>query len=321
MKKVLITGINGFFGKYLLKKFSSLGFSVYGMGKKDIETAFADSPNLRPKHYFQGDILDAKLVEEAVSEVSTVIHLAAITQHAKINQDITSALDISYSGTKNILNAMRNNKKCETLIFPSSGKTYGSSINLPLTEAHICRPENYLGKIKLITEQLIDFYQSEDKKYFIFRIFNVYGLEQDKTFLIPTLLSQIAANLKVKNKNISIKLGDIHARRDYIHVEDIAAAFLKVLNCDKKSFIDMPIQHYNLCSGIALSVKEMIECLEVELQRKIIVDVNQNLLRPDEKNIEFGSFALFENNYGWQPQVELLAWLKTVAKDMRKQYE
>lgn len=283
--KVLITGINGFIGYHLSKKLIERGYLVSGLKNEG------------------GGVLNKKKVERAVSEANIVVHLAGLTSHDDINKNKIKTLETNIFGTKNILDAFINSKKEKKFIFPSTGKVYGKISYLPLNEEHPTNPLNILGKSKLMTEKLIDFYasvlpNSSKKEFIIFRIFNVYGQRQER-FLIPTIISQ----LKSTNKII---LGDIISKRDYIHIDDVVNAFISVI--EKKSSPGLSI--YNICSGNSLSASDIVKLVEKIKRIKISVKVGRKLLRQDEEKDEYGSYEKAKRDFKWKPRITITEGLK-----------
>ena len=285
---ILITGVNGFLGINIAKMLAKSGHRVVGLGKKKIS-------KLEFLHaYHSISVLDQQSLNLIVKEIDCVIHLAAITAHAEIIDNKYETLDINLNGTRNILNAFKSSIRAKKFIYASSGKVYGNMKELPLTEESDTSPINILGKSKLIAEKLIDFYSDKDKSYLIFRIFQAYGPGQIKSFLIPTIISQI--NFKT-NLPQTIVLGDINAKRDYIFIEDIAYAFLSAINKNHKKGLEI----YNLSSSIPLSAKEIISIIEKNFKLKINIKVNKKLFRSDEESVEYGTYEKAKKDLNWSP--------------------
>lgn len=287
--KILITGINGFIGAPLSKKLSSLGHEVSGIENKN------------------GGILNKKTVEKAVDNADVVIHLAAITAHDAIVRKKFETLETNFAGTKNVLEAFSNSKSAKKFIYASTGKVYGKIIRLPIDEDHPTSPINILGKSKLLTERLIDFYASAkpNKEFIVFRIFQVFGPNQKNNFLVSAILSQI--NLEKKE----ITLGDIHAKRDYVYIDDLIDAFARAV--EKKPQEGLSI--YNICTGVGSSARDIIHLIEKILGRKIKIKVDKNLLRKDEMNEEYGSNLKAKKSLGWKPFIDLESGLRKMMKE------
>lgn len=286
--KILITGINGFVGKHVSAECLNRGYEVVGLGRdKKCHTKIT--------HYYSGSVLDKQLVQKAMKDVDAVIHLAALTSHADIIDNKFATLELNLLGTKNVLDTFRASKTAKKFFYASTGKVYGKITQLPLSEEHPTSPLNILGKSKLITEKLIDFYSNNEKEFIIFRIFNVYGPGQKDNFLIPTILEQI------KKKKKEIVLGDIAANRDYVYIDDVVNAFILALEKQEKVGISI----YNICTGVGTSAASIVSLFNKLLGKNIAIKTRKSLMRHDEMNEEYGSYALCEKELRWKPKVTL----------------
>jgi len=291
--KILITGTNGFIGQHLSQALISRKHSVIGLGRQK-------KPALKNiRSYFCGSVLDKDIVKKAVQHANAIVHLAALTAHQDIIDNKFKSLEINFLGTKNVLDAFVQSKSTRKFIYASTGKTYGNIQSLPINENHPALPLNPLGKSKLITEKLIDFYANNQKSFIIFRIFNVFGPKQKDNFLVPTILNQL------KQAN-SITLGDIKAERDYLYIDDIIKAF--VLAIEKKTNSGLDI--FNICSGKSKSAQDIVNEIGKIQKRKINIKINKVLFRKDEKNIEYGSYKKAKKILGWKPDYSLRKGLK-----------
>ena len=286
--KVLITGVNGFFGRRLAEELLKKGHYIVGVGCQ--KKCFIENIS----KYYSGSVLDKKIVEKAVNGVEAVVHLAALTTHEDLVHNKFETLAINFLGTKNILGAFSQSSTTKKFIYTSSGKVYGITNALPLTEEHQTKPLNILGKSKLITEQLIDFYSSPEKSFIIFRIFNAYGPRQKRSFLLPTILDQI----KYSN---SITLGDINAKRDYTYIDDVLNSFILAIEKDIGGGLSM----FNICSNNPISAKKIVSIIEKIKKIKIEIKINSNLFRKDEADTEYGSYDKAKNILGWMPKYSL----------------
>lgn len=303
--KVLITGINGFIGRHLAAELLKKNYDVVGLGR---------DKNCKLKsiiQYYSGSVLDKHVVQKAMKGVDAVIHLAALTAHNDIIDNKFETLELNFLGTKHVLDAFHQSKTAKMFLYTSTGKVYGKIGHLPISEKDQAQPLNILGKSKLITERLIDFYASDtlNKSFIIFRIFNVYGPGQKENFLIPTILEQINKFPQpplIKGESVGrgiceITLGDIKATRDYVYIDDVINAFLLALEKKEKT----GIATYNICTGIGTSAAQIVSLVGKVLNKKIVIKTKKSLLRSDEMSNEYGSFSFIEKKLGWKPKVTL----------------
>lgn len=302
--KVLITGAGGFIGRSLIKRLESVpDIDIYTISRNKNLTEF-------PVTNYSCDILDEREVYKIFEQqkFDVVIHLAALTAHEEIINNKNLALSTNLKGTENIVSAF--NRFCTNAVFyyASSGKVYGRTNEMPITENAIERPTTILGKGKYITERVIEFYADvETNKYIIMRIFNVYGGEQKENFIVPTILKQLSEGNK-------LELGNIYDKRDYLYIEDLISAIEALIKKRQR------LSHFeivNIGSGIPVSVEDIIEELKRILNRKgIKIDISKQRMRSDETEVEYCSTEKIYELTGWEKKFELSTGL---AETCRKQ--
>jgi len=294
--RILITGVNGFIGQHLANQLLKRGHSVTGLGRSKI----CKVRNITT--YCSGSVLDKKTLEK-LQDVDTIVHLAALTSHKDIvdNESKTSETDLL--GTKNVLETLLKSK-ANKFLYASTGKVYGKVNYLPIDEKHPTKPQNILGKSKLEVEKLIKTYDNKNKELIIFRVFNVYGPMQNENFLIPTIFKQLSNGKK------GLTLGDIEAKRDYIYIDDLIEAFVKVLENRESPGVAI----YNICTGIATSASEIVGIISKLKNADIEIKVNPDLIRKDESEEEFGTFEKAKEELGWKPKISLEEGLKKLCK-------
>lgn len=296
--KILITGANGFIGKQLIKEFRALEeIELYGLSRKKV--------NSKEIIYINGDVLDLEFLEKifANHKFDVVIHLAAITAHDEIVNNRFQTLFTNLNGTRNLLEAF--NKYCDNSLFfySSTGKVYGKTCEMPITEEATTCPTNILGKTKDITEKLIDFYTVPKNQYLIARIFNIFGEQQKSNFLLPTIINQL--------NNDKIYLGNVDDRRDYLYIEDLSKA---IVACVKNRSRFSNLDYVNIGSGEAHSVKDILRELEVIVGHKIEIDIDKSKLRTDETDIEYCDNRKLIALTGWKNENTLAMGLQKTCE-------
>lgn len=286
---ILVTGANGFLGREIIKELQKdKDNSITGIGRKNIECNY---------NYYTADVLDSKSVEKIFSTnaFDVVIHLAALTEHCQIVDNKYETLNINLTGTENLLKAF--NKYCRNSLFvyASTGKVYGKTNEMPISENAFTRPTNVLGKSKLITEKIIDFYAQPENTYLITRIFNIYGGNQKENFIVPTIIKQL------QQGNI-LKLGNVEDKRDYLYIKDFVQAFVKcIYNKDNFNSFDI----VNIGSGIPVSVSDIVDAFKYCLNRDIKIVLDKSKLRFDETPVEYADNKKLCQLTDWEQEYDL----------------
>ena len=285
-KKVLITGISGFIGRHLAKKLASIGYNVTGISTHPF---IMDTVSV-----IQADILDAKKIQEICKGKDILIHLAAVTTHDELANKTEFSKEVNYTGTKNLLNAFEG----AVFIYPSSGKVYGKQDKLPFSEHMKPNPTTILGKMKLQIEELIGKNSKKNKNYTVLRIFNVYGPEQRKSFLIPTIISQL-------NKK-EIVLGDIKGKRDFIYIDDVVEAFVLIIKSNISGF-----NVFNVGSGKSVNPKGIVDIFSKITNKKLTIKIDDTKLRMGEFDEERADISQLKT-LKWESKVNMEEGLRKI---------
>ena len=289
--KILITGANGFIGRELCKKLTSSKNIVVGIGR---QKTTIDNVIYEPI-----DILDRTSLENLFIkyQFDVVYHLASITFHDEIVNKKEKTLEVSLKGTENLVCLF--NKYCSNakFVYTSTGKVYGGQHDDAISENTSIAPSNILGKSKYLTEQIIDYYASDNEtnQFTILRVFNVYGQAQRSTFVVPHIIKHI------KENNV-IPLGNLDDKRDYIYISDVIDALVAIL---KDSLIPYHLDRFNIATKNCNSVRDILNILEKILNIKIPISTVKDRQRIDEYSVEIGDYAKFKAYYNWEPKVSL----------------
>lgn len=218
--KVLVTGAGGFVGREVVYQLRKKGYEVYatdiskssGIDYMDVTQLGPMIDYLRKNHFGTND---------------AIIHLAAKVAGAPSMKDPWGYFYVNLIGTLNILEAMKT-VKISYLVFASSWSTYGSKISLPITEATPQQPENPYGSSKKACEALIESYvKLFPLKVVILRPTMIYGPGQEE----KNVLQQIVDAMETEQEFIIYGKGN-HTR-EFLHVRDASAAFVKAVEVAK----------------------------------------------------------------------------------------
>lgn len=288
--RIFITGVSGFFGQHLARHFLAKGDTVRGVSRHD--------PQISGLDFHAGNVTDPS-IRSLMDGMDVVFHCAAITEHDAIVNHPRETLQTNVQGTLNVIEGFIA-AKGKHFVFPSTGKVYGKPQYLPYDEAHPAEPTTILGKSKKITEEVVRLCAETypDGKFSVLRVFNIYGPGQKDTFLMPVIVKQIESG--------TVKLGDIEAKRDYVHIADLVSAFEAALA------VDMPenFRLWNVGTNRATSAKEIVEIFAQITGKKLTAMGDPSRVRKDEWPEEKATSGL--SHYGWKPQYSLEEGLKTL---------
>lgn len=268
MKRALIFGSNGFVGPYLTKELSSRGFDVY-------ESDISSSKNLETNSFFPCDITNSSTVFNLINQVKPnyIVNLAAISSVSSSWKKPQLTYKINVGGTINLLDSLvkQNNLSCKVLIVGSS-EEYKQS-NKPLSEDSPLDSNNPYGLSKESQEKIAGLYSTKYGIPVIFtRSFNHTGVGQKETFVIPSFCKQVVDIEKGKAKN-ELLVGNLDAIRDFSDVRDIVSAYANLLENESNGV-------FNVGSGIAHSIKEILEKIISKSNIDINYKVDKNKIRP-----------------------------------------
>ena len=256
-KKVLVIGGAGFIGSHVVAELlkTDVGevviYDNFARGKKGyIEEYLEDERcSLYPNG---GDIREIDILNDAMSGVDAVIHLAAMwLLHCK--DFPRTAFDVNIQGTFNVLEASVNNN-IERLVYSSSASVYGDAVEVPMTEEHPFNNRNFYGASKIASEAICRAtYDRFGLNYVGLRYMNVYGPHQDQTAaytgVVPIMLNKIDAN------EAPVINGDGSQAYDFILVEDVARCNVLALQAETTD------EFYNVGSGVQTSIKQLCDLI------------------------------------------------------------
>ena len=259
MDRVLITGSNGFTGRYVCESFAARGYDVVGLVNSNPDSC-----------QFKCDLTDAQAVQRAIAQVQPVgvIHLAA--QSFVGHADEHSFYDINLFGTLNLLDALEQvGKPLHKVVIASSANVYGQVAEASIGEAAVPNPVNHYAVSKLAMECMVKA-RWDRLPILITRPFNYTGPGQLEQFLIPKIVNHF------KQRKAVIELGNLNVARDFSDVRDIAEAYLALYETEASSEI------FNLCSGKVYGLGDIVTMMNQIAGYDIEVVVNPDFVRPNE---------------------------------------
>ena len=258
--KIVIFGGGGFIGSTIADRLLAQGHALRIFERPRVEPfrKFADTEHVE---WVTGDLSSAHDVHDAMQGVEAVLHLVSTTLPKNSNDDPIYDVQSNVVASLQMLNAMvaQNIRK---LVFISSGGTvYGNPVYLPIDEKHPTDPFVSYGITKLAIEKYLHMFERlHGIQAITLRVANPYGERQR----IETAQGAVGVFLHHALKGLPIDIwGDGSVTRDYIHVSDVAEAFVKALAYTGAHRV------FNISSGHGTSLNELVSTLENALGKPI----------------------------------------------------
>src|SRR3989344_8005547 len=312
--RTLITGITGFVGSHLAEHLIARGDEVYGTvrwrSRLDNINHIKDKLNL-----IETDIRDSYSIEKAIKtiEPDVIFHLAAQSfVHSSFNAP-QETLSTNIIGTVNLLEAVKSLKTNPVIQIAGSSEEYGlvKQNETPIRETNPLRPLSPYGVSKVAEDMLAyQYHKSYGLKTVITRAFNHEGPRRGEVFSTSNFAKQIAEI--EKGKEPVIHVGNLNASRDFTDVRDVVRAY--VISTEKCDYGEA----YNICSGKAWKISDMLNLLLSMSQKKIEVRQDPTRMRPSDVEILLGDFSKFHKKTGWKPEIPFDKTMKDLLDYWRK---
>ncbi|TGL10776.1 NAD-dependent 4,6-dehydratase LegB [Leptospira meyeri] len=306
MKKILITGADGFIGSHLTEALVRAGYKTkaFVLYNSFNSWGWLDSCANDVKgnfEVFSGDIRDPNGVRTAMKDCDAVLHLAALIAIPYSYHSPDTYVDTNIKGTLNIVQAAKD-FGIQKVIHTSTSEVYGTARFVPITEDHPLQGQSPYSASKIGADQIaMSFYNSFDTPVSIIRPFNTYGPRQSARAVIPTIITQIAKG------NRKIKLGAIHPTRDFNFVKDTVSGFLAALKTDNGIG-----QVINLGSNYEISIGDTVNAIAELMKANVEIESEDQRLRPEKSEVErlWASNAKAKELLNWKPEYAGIEGLK-----------
>ena len=304
MKKVLVTGADGFIGSHLVEMLVDKGYDVKALSQYNSFNSWGwlDSINCKKDiEILSGDIRDLNFCKIISKDVDIIFHLAALIAipYSYISPD--SYLETNVRGTLNICQAAKENG-VSRLIHTSTSEVYGTAKYVPIDEKHPLQPQSPYSASKIAADAMaMSFFNSYDLPVTTVRPFNTYGPRQSARAVIPTIITQIASGQK------NIKLGDTLPTRDFNYVEDCCRGFIMIVE-NQKTIGEI----INIGSNFEISIFDTLNLIKELMSSDINLILDEQRKRPLNSEV----YRLWCDNkkikdlVGFKPQTNIRNGLK-----------
>lgn len=303
--RVLVTGVSGFVGHYLLDLLLKKKHQVFGIGHTTPDSVLHYVKGLT---LFKTDLRDvAGLTHDLkTSRPDQIYHLGGIASVKRFDTDIKNSFEINTVGSLNLFEAARTTGLQSPIVLISSAEVYGalSKNEVPVRESHPVSPCNFYGVSKASAEFLaINYWKNYGLKIVILRPFNHIGPGQAADFVTASFAKQIAEIKRGKREPV-IEVGNLKSKRDFTDVRDIVNAYhTAAAKCGGGEV-------YNVCSGRMYEVGEILEQLIAIAGVHVKIRKSRDRMRKVDITYVCGSSEKFNKKTGWRPQFAIEDTLK-----------
>lgn len=261
--RVLITGVSGFVGSRLADHLTRGEHEVAG-------TYIREAPKLVGTKLYEADLLDPAALRAAVEDFrpEVVVHLAGLSHVGESWSRWGEYFRVNTLGTENLLRATTGLR----LVAASSAEVYGHvpEEDQPIAEDRPLAPRSPYAMTKAAAERL-----AAMQGAVVVRSFNIVGPGQAPNFALPSFAAQLA-EIRRQERPPVIRVGNLAARRDFLHVDDAVEAYGLLLEKGE------PGEAYNLAGGRAWGIGEALERLIAVSGVETEVEVDPDRVRPVE---------------------------------------
>jgi GDP-4-dehydro-6-deoxy-D-mannose reductase len=301
--RILITGFSGFMGSYLVEQCRAVYPDARLFGVCRRPPSLTPASDAQDVTLIAADITHPEQMRHAVaqSQPDWVFHLAAQSSVAASWVDPVSALCINAGGAVQLFEALRAEHLSPRVILVGSGEQYGlvRPEENPIREETAFRPLSPYGVSKSAQDLYgYQYFVAYNMPVLRVRPFNSFGPRQTAMFVVADFARQIALIERGEMEPL-LTVGNLQAQRDFLPVEDVVRAFLAVAQRGQ------PGQAYNIGSGRARSIREVLDLLLSHSTTSIQVRKDPARLRPVDVPLLVADISYLHAHTGWEPLIEL----------------
>jgi GDP-4-dehydro-6-deoxy-D-mannose reductase len=288
---ILVTGAAGFAGSHLVEHLSGQG-DVVGWTRRAVPASLTGLARWQTV-----DLLDRDSVRRTIAELkpSVVYHCAGAPHVPHSFHDTADALSSNVLTTHHLMDALHRADVSCRLLIAGSAMVYARS-DAPLSEDDRLQPSSPYAVSKLAQEQLALRGVTEDGLHVVVaRSFNHTGPRQSPDFAAPAMARQVA--LVERGLQPAVQVGNLDAMRDLTDVRDTVRAYAMLARSGA------PGQVYNVASGVARSIRSILDALIARARTKIRVDIDPARLRANDVSILVGDASRLRAATGWAPAI------------------
>jgi len=310
MQRIAITGFSGFVASHFLDYLydENINCEILGLDRCSPRIQLAQYTDRIRISFSIIDLMDQEALLEALESFHPdyVLHLAAFSSVAYSWKHPAESFSNNSNIFLNLIDAVRAvNPACRILSVGSS-EEYGnvSRDDLPLRENQPVHPVSPYAVARVSQELMSKVYvKAFGMNVIMTRSFNHIGPRQDDRFVVPSFIKRIIAIKKAGLAEGEIETGDTSIVRDFVDVRDVVRAYYLLL--EKGT----PGEIYNICSGKAYKLLDLIDWIAEDVGVKITTRINPEYVRPDDNREIVGSPYKIQSELGWKRERHIRATL------------
>jgi GDP-4-dehydro-6-deoxy-D-mannose reductase len=308
---VLITGAAGFAGSHLLDLLGGDDVRVVALRKPGIG---AETQAAYPAvEWIEIDLLDRESVRRTVAELApaAIYHLAGSPHVGQSWKAATETLSVNVLGTHHLLEGLRAEGLHSRVVVPSSAYVYRPA-ERALTEDDPVESTNPYAISKIATELAAARASRRDGiPVVVARSFNHIGPRQDPSFFASGVARQVAL-IEAGRIDPAIRVGNLESRRDITDVRDTVRAYQALAERGT------PGQAYNVCSGEAHTMRDLLDGLVALARVRVSVEPDPERFRPNDTPLLLGDPSRIRRDVGWHPLIPIEQTLRALLDYWRQ---
>jgi GDP-4-dehydro-6-deoxy-D-mannose reductase len=227
-----------------------------------------------------------------------VFHLAGLASVPFSWEHPRRTLRENIETTLNVLEAVRLEAPEAPVVLAGSGEVYGAPKRLPVDESAPLQPGNPYALSKAGCDLLgAQYAEVHGLRVLRMRAFNQAGPGQPDDYVVGTLTRQVAQAEAAGRREAVIQLGNLDSARDFTDVRDVVRAYADAA--------EVRAGTYNVCSGRAMTVRELLELLRDAARVEVRHEVDPDRLRTHDVPEIRGTAERLAEVTGWSPQIPL----------------
>lgn len=296
--KALIIGGAGFVGSYLIDHLQN--DCRWSVAVTKLEHEIIEHENIP---VYTLDILDKQSIMFLLKEIRPdyIIHLAAQSSVSLSWTNPALTIDVNIKGSVNVLDAVRELDYKPRILLIGSGEEYGHILpeETPIKENNLTRPGNIYAATKACQNMIGKIYaDAYNMDIIMVRAFNHIGPKQAPIFVVSDFCKQVAEIEKGLREPV-IRVGNLSAKRDFTDVRDVVRAYSLLIEKGKAG------ETYNVGSGKAIAIEEILNKILSYSKSDITVDVDKTKLRPVDVPIIEADIQKLKECIVWSPNIYL----------------